>query len=161
MVLWTGLRQACWDELDDPRSGNAGLRDCNKLLIIAFCSVLCGFSVKRGVPREGRCKLELQLLAVMAENESPLSPRTRQLIEDMRAQWAELDRRIETVEDESATCAKQDGAGRTLRTDAGSGPSITRNGPKVGTSADHRHDPRELIPDIWPLRHSASMPATS
>jgi len=33
---------ACWDELDDPRTGNAGLHDFHELLIIALCSVLCG-----------------------------------------------------------------------------------------------------------------------
>lgn len=33
---------ACWDELDDPRSGNAGLHDFHELLFIALCSVLCG-----------------------------------------------------------------------------------------------------------------------
>ncbi len=33
---------ACWEELDDPRSGNAALHDFHELLIIAFCAVLCG-----------------------------------------------------------------------------------------------------------------------
>lgn len=33
---------ACWDELDDPRTGNAGLHDFHELLVIALCSVLCG-----------------------------------------------------------------------------------------------------------------------
>ena len=33
---------ACWDELDDPRTGNAGLHDFHELLFIALCSVLCG-----------------------------------------------------------------------------------------------------------------------
>jgi len=32
----------CWDELDDPRTGNAGLHDFHELLFIALCSVLCG-----------------------------------------------------------------------------------------------------------------------
>ncbi len=31
----------CWDELDDPRTGNAALHDFHKLLVIALCSVLC------------------------------------------------------------------------------------------------------------------------
>jgi hypothetical protein len=30
---------ACWDELDDPRTGNAARHDFNELLIIAFCAV--------------------------------------------------------------------------------------------------------------------------
>jgi len=36
------LTRACWDELDDPRTGNAGLHDFHELLFIALCSVLCG-----------------------------------------------------------------------------------------------------------------------
>ena len=33
---------ACWDELDDPRTGNAARHDFCELLIIAFCTVLSG-----------------------------------------------------------------------------------------------------------------------
>src|SRR5271163_2646836 len=33
---------ACWEELEDPRSGNAALHDFHELLMIAFCAVLCG-----------------------------------------------------------------------------------------------------------------------
>ena len=33
---------ACWDDLADPRSGNAGLHDFHELLMIALCAVLCG-----------------------------------------------------------------------------------------------------------------------
>jgi predicted transposase YbfD/YdcC len=33
---------ACWEELDDPRTGNAALHDFNELLMIALCSVLSG-----------------------------------------------------------------------------------------------------------------------
>ncbi len=33
---------ACWDALDDPRPGNAGLHDVHELLFIALRSVLCG-----------------------------------------------------------------------------------------------------------------------
>ena len=32
----------CWEELDDPRTGNAALHDFNELLVIALCSVLSG-----------------------------------------------------------------------------------------------------------------------
>ena len=32
----------CWEGLEDPRSGNAGLHDFYELLIIALCTVLCG-----------------------------------------------------------------------------------------------------------------------
>ncbi len=33
---------AGWDELDDPRTGNAGLHDFHELLFVALYSVLCG-----------------------------------------------------------------------------------------------------------------------
>jgi DDE_Tnp_1-associated len=33
---------SCWQELDDPRRGNAALHDFRELLMIAFCAVLCG-----------------------------------------------------------------------------------------------------------------------
>jgi predicted transposase YbfD/YdcC len=32
---------ACWEGLEDPRSGNAGLHDFHELLVIALCAVLC------------------------------------------------------------------------------------------------------------------------
>lgn len=32
----------CWDGLDDPRTGNAGLHDFHEILVIALCAVLCG-----------------------------------------------------------------------------------------------------------------------
>ena len=33
---------ACWEGLEDPRTGNAGLHDFHELLMIALCTVLCG-----------------------------------------------------------------------------------------------------------------------
>lgn len=33
---------ACWEGLEDPRSGNAGLHDFHELLVIALCAVLSG-----------------------------------------------------------------------------------------------------------------------
>jgi predicted transposase YbfD/YdcC len=33
---------ACWEELADPRTGNAALHDFHELLMIALCTVLCG-----------------------------------------------------------------------------------------------------------------------
>jgi hypothetical protein len=32
----------CWEGLEDPRTGNAGLHDFHELLVIALCTVLCG-----------------------------------------------------------------------------------------------------------------------
>ncbi len=33
---------ACWEGLEDPRRGNAGLHDFHEILVIAMCTVLCG-----------------------------------------------------------------------------------------------------------------------
>jgi len=33
---------SCWEGLEDPRSGNAGLHDFHELLVIALCAMLCG-----------------------------------------------------------------------------------------------------------------------
>jgi hypothetical protein len=33
---------SCWEGLEDPRNGNAALRDFHELLMIALCCVLCG-----------------------------------------------------------------------------------------------------------------------
>ena len=33
---------ACWEGLDDPRTGNAALHDFNEMLVIALCCVLSG-----------------------------------------------------------------------------------------------------------------------
>jgi predicted transposase YbfD/YdcC len=33
---------ACWDGVDDPRTGNAALHDFHEMLVIALCAVLCG-----------------------------------------------------------------------------------------------------------------------
>ena len=33
---------ACFEDLEDPRTGNAGRHDLLEMLLIALCSVLCG-----------------------------------------------------------------------------------------------------------------------
>jgi hypothetical protein len=33
---------ACWEGLEDPRTGNAALHDFHELLMVALCAVLCG-----------------------------------------------------------------------------------------------------------------------
>ena len=48
---------ACLEGLDDPRSGNAGLHDFYELLMIAFCTVLCG----------GQTAVDMALFAVAKE----------------------------------------------------------------------------------------------
>lgn len=75
----------------------------------------------RTVP-QGRRKLE-QYLATMPDPESDasLSPRMRRLIDDMRAEWLELDRRIATFDNEFAARARSDADARRLATIPGIG----------------------------------------
>src|SRR5215208_6857346 len=75
----------------------------------------------RTVP-QGRHKLE-QYLAAMPEPEmdTSLTPRIRQLIEDMRAEWRELDRRIAAFDSEFAAHARSNPAARRLATIPGIG----------------------------------------
>jgi transposase len=73
------------------------------------------------VPR-GRHKLERYLAAMPeAAEDTSLSPRTRELIEDMRAEWAALDRRIGAFDSEFAACARADADARRLATIPGIG----------------------------------------
>jgi transposase len=79
-----------------------------------------GFSAPKG-----RRKLEQALIALLDEGVEPpalvLSPRIRSLVDDMRAEWAELDRRIAALDDEFAASAKVDAAARRLATIPGIG----------------------------------------
>ena len=75
---------------------------------------------------QGRRKLEQALTVLLDEGgELPpsfvLSPRMRTLVEDMRAEWAELDRRIGAFDDEFAARAKADATARRLATIPGIG----------------------------------------
>ena len=89
----------------------------------ALINQLRAFLLERGIiVPQGRRKLELQLETLLAGNEASLSPRTRLLIEDQRAEWRELDRRIEAFDDEFAREAKADETARLLTTIPGIGP---------------------------------------
>jgi transposase len=89
----------------------------------ALINQLRAILLERGstVP-QGRRRLE-QYLATMSdpEGDSSLSPRMRRLIEDMRAEWLELDRRIATFDNEFAACARHDADARRLATIPGIG----------------------------------------
>jgi transposase len=50
------------------------------------------------------------------DSEAALSPRMRQLIDDMRAEWLALDRRIAALDDEFAAGARSDADARRLAT---------------------------------------------
>jgi hypothetical protein len=44
-MLWEDALEefgACWEGLEDPRTGNAALHDLHDLLMVALCTVLAG-----------------------------------------------------------------------------------------------------------------------
>src|SRR3954467_8263009 len=83
----------------------------------ALINQLRAFLLERGViVPQGRRKLELHLEALLAAEEVSLSPRTRLLVEDMRAEWRELDRRILAFDEEFALQARADETARLLTT---------------------------------------------
>src|SRR5919199_1345821 len=89
----------------------------------ALINQLRAFLLERGiVVPQGRRRLEVRLEEVLAPEQATLSPRTRLLVEDMRAQWRELDRRILAFDDEFAARARADEAARLLMTIPGIGP---------------------------------------
>src|ERR671912_502853 len=91
----------------------------------ALINQLRAFLPERGIAvPQGRRKLELRLEELLAAEQPSLSPRTRLLIEDMRAQWRELDRRILAFDDEFVAHARIDEAARLLMTI----PAIWRHG---------------------------------
>ena len=79
--------------------------------------------LERGVTiPQGRRKLEQHLDAMMAsDDDHSLSPRVRRLIDDMRAEWLELDRRIAAFDNEFAAYARSDADARRLATIPGIG----------------------------------------
>lgn len=89
----------------------------------ALINQLRAVLLERGITiPQGRRKLERHLALMMGEGGvGTLSPRMHALIEDMRAEWAELDRRITTFDDELAARARSDEAARRLATIPGIG----------------------------------------
>jgi transposase len=75
----------------------------------ALVNQLRAILLERGIAiPKGRRKLEQQLPAIKQEEENGLGARIRLLIEHMRAEWRELDRRITAFDDEMASNAKED-----------------------------------------------------
>jgi transposase len=89
----------------------------------ALINQLRAILLERGIAfPQGRRRLQAGLAEMMAqEGENGLSQRMRLLIEDMRAQWAEMDRRIGAFDDEMSLHAKEDEAARRLATIPGIG----------------------------------------
>ena len=89
----------------------------------ALINQLRAVLLERGiVVPQGRRKLELYLEALLVRKEASLSSRTRLLIEDLRAEWRELDRRIAAFDEEFATQARTDETARRLTSIPGIGP---------------------------------------
>jgi len=89
----------------------------------ALINQLRAVLLERGVTiPQGRRKLEQHLDAMMAsDDDHSLSPRVRRLIDDMRAEWLELDRRIAAFDNEFAAYARSDADARRLATIPGIG----------------------------------------
>src|SRR5829696_1327720 len=78
--------------------------------------------LERGiVVPQGRRKLEVRLLELLADAPPELSARIKALLEDMHEQWRQLDERIAAFDDEFATMARDDPAARRLATIPGIG----------------------------------------
>jgi transposase len=88
----------------------------------ALMNQLRAVLLERGIViPKGRRKLEQHVATILDDEDVRLSPRMRSLVEDMRAEWGELDRRIEAFDDEFAAQAKTDPAARRLATIPGIG----------------------------------------
>jgi transposase len=91
----------------------------------ALINQLRALLLERGTTvAQGRRRLEQFLALVLdGEDSSPslLSPRMRLLVDDMRAQWHELDRRIAAFDAEFVTAARSDETARRLSTIPGIG----------------------------------------
>jgi transposase len=69
----------------------------------------------------GRKKLETELTVFADEERTDLSPRIRFLVEDLRAEWRALDRRIAAFDAEFVRMAREDAAARRVTTVPGIG----------------------------------------
>jgi transposase len=89
----------------------------------ALINQLRAILLERGVTvAQGRRKLEQNLATMLDDdNEAALGPRMRQLIDEMRVEWVELDRRIVALDNEFAAHARTDADTRRLATIPGIG----------------------------------------
>jgi transposase len=89
----------------------------------ALINQLRAILLERGITvPQGRRKLEQYLAALPEpEDDTAVSPRIRQLIEDMRAEWQALDQRITALDAEFTARAREDADARRLTTIPGIG----------------------------------------
>jgi transposase len=89
----------------------------------ALINQLRAILLERGIIMpQGRRQLELNLDTLLAGETVALSTRTRLLVDDLRLEWRELDRRIDVFDDEFAAQARTDETARLLTTIPGIGP---------------------------------------
>ena len=69
----------------------------------------------------GRRKLELGVDGMLAGDDAPLSPRVRQMVGELHAEWKELDAKIEALNGEFVELARNDPAARRLTSIPGVG----------------------------------------
>jgi transposase len=107
----------------------------------ALMNQLRAVLLERGITvPQGRRKLEQHLAVLLEGEELRLSLRVRSLVEDMRAEWGELDRRIEALDDEFAAQAKTDDSARRLASIPGIGVlNATALAAAVGNVATFAH----------------------
>jgi len=90
----------------------------------ALINQLRAMLLERGITvAQGRRRLEQYLLALDSDDATPLplSARMRLLLDDMRAQWRELDRRITAFDGEFVAAARSEEAAKRLSTIPGIG----------------------------------------
>ena len=137
----------------------------------ALVNQLRAVLLERGIAiPQGRRRLERRLAEMLEGEDLQLSPRMRSLLEDMQAEWRQLDCRIEQFDDEFAALAKTDDAARRLATIPGIGvlnalrwlrqsatPSPSHGDgtlpPGSGWSRDRSQ--RAAGPDWWVLANAA------
>lgn len=88
----------------------------------ALINQLRAVLMERGIViPQGWRKLHHALPAILEHDHIALSPRVRVLLNDMRSEWGELDRRIRAFDDEFAARAREDEGARRLATIPGIG----------------------------------------
>ncbi len=89
----------------------------------ALINQVRGFLLERGLPvGKGRKRLALDLPGILEDASNNLTPRMRQLLNDLRDQWTDLDEKIEDVDEQVQAVVKESAACQRLLTIPGVGP---------------------------------------
>ena len=106
----------------------------------ALINQLRAVLMERGITvPQGRRKLEQYVAMVLDSGDVQLSPRVLRLVGDMRSEWAALDQRIASFDDEFAARAKTDDSARRLASIPGIGVlNATALAAAVGNAATFR-----------------------